>query len=191
MAERFTLKDSQRALERLAALTGVPLYQARHGDEPERGGLVLDQVPMSTHCRIEWRGPSPTDHPIVSPFSHRAWAPRELVAAVTFVADTLATAARYQGQSFEYYWRMPYTVRGHIPGSPKGELGFYTCDKCGETPARVGPVLRLATDANDESGVHLCRPCWGAEMAWRRERNRTLAPEARFPIRPFPVKGGR
>jgi len=37
------------------------------------------------------------------------------------------------------------------------------------------------------AGVYLCARCWAAEMAWRVERNRELAPDARYDITGFPA----
>ena len=41
-------------------------------------------------------------------------------------------------------------------------------------------VHRLNTGGN--SGVYLCRKHWADEMKWRKERNKTLDPGAKFPI---------
>ena len=38
-------------------------------------------------------------------------------------------------------------------------------------------------DTGGGSGVYLCKKHWAKEMAWRRERNKTLHPANKFPIR--------
>ncbi len=50
------------------------------------------------------------------------------------------------------------------------------CDNC----SRETRVKRLNTGGG--SGVFLCRPCWAKEMAWRKQRNKTLARGLRFSI---------
>lgn len=60
------------------------------------------------------------------------------------------------------------------------------CDGCGQQFTRPNSVRRL--DTGGGSGLYLCRSCWGKEMAWRKQRNKTLEPFAKFPIRKFPSK---
>lgn len=59
------------------------------------------------------------------------------------------------------------------------------CDNC----SHEVQVQRLATGGG--SGIFLCRGCWAKEMAWRRQRNKTLARSARFSILKWPGKSNR
>lgn len=56
------------------------------------------------------------------------------------------------------------------------------CDYGHETTAKI---RRLSTGGG--SGVYLCKKHWEKEMAWRKERNKTLTGKAKFPIRKFPA----
>lgn len=57
----------------------------------------------------------------------------------------------------------------------------WNCD--GSGPHTPGTVKRLPTSADPHGGaVILCKADWAREMAWRKERNAHLSPDARFPI---------
>ncbi len=59
--------------------------------------------------------------------------------------------------------------------------GISFCDNCGrETKTR-----RLALGGG--AGINLCRPCWGKEMKWRKQHNKQLKGDAKFPIRKYPA----
>jgi len=54
------------------------------------------------------------------------------------------------------------------------------CDNC----SKETRVVRLSTGGG--SGIFLCRSCWAKEMAWRKQRNKTLVGKAKFSIRKYP-----
>jgi len=62
----------------------------------------------------------------------------------------------------------------------KRKVTMKSCDQGHEATK----VRRLSTGGG--SGVYLCRAHWAKEMAWRKQRNKTLARSNRFSIRKWP-----
>ena len=58
----------------------------------------------------------------------------------------------------------------------------YNCDGA-HCQDPKGEVRRLPLPGS--SALIVCRACHGHEMAWRKERNRTLDPHAKYPILPW------
>ncbi len=101
MSERFTEKDAERALYRLAQYTGLPLAT------PDREGLALDRVPCHALWRIITLRP---DHTQGDPgIGSGAYTARELVDHVHFLTTALIAMSRAQ-QPEAGYWRPPFTV---------------------------------------------------------------------------------
>ncbi len=68
----------------------------------------------------------------------------------------------------------------HIqPGGPLIKLGkVLPCD--GSGPHYHAEVRRL--ELGSGSGIILCRACFDREIAWRKERNKTLGYKCKFPL---------